>query len=99
MFFNRCRFGILRHLVNHSRTSYTAHREVVAATPTIQMMTTLLDIFRKIASGIVIDCWCFKLCDTTVDMILCCESIDIVRGREWIVVQWMICIAYGGVLL
>jgi hypothetical protein len=22
-----------------------------------------------------------------------------VRGREWIAVQWMICIAYGGVLL
>jgi exonuclease 1 len=23
----------------------------------------------------------------------------IVRGREWIAVQWIVCIAYGGVLL
>jgi hypothetical protein len=27
------------------------------------------------------------------------QIINLVRGREWIAVQWMVCIAYGGVLL
>jgi hypothetical protein len=56
MFFIRSRFFILCHPVNHSRMSFTARREVVAATPTTQTTVVVLDMFRFVASRIVIGC-------------------------------------------
>jgi hypothetical protein len=56
MFFHRCKFSILRCLVNHKWTSSTACREVVVPTPTTQTMTMLLDVFRFVAFWIVIGC-------------------------------------------
>jgi hypothetical protein len=47
MFFNWCRVSIRHRSVNHSRTSSTTRREVVAATPTTQTKTVLLDWFRQ----------------------------------------------------
>jgi hypothetical protein len=44
LLFNRCRFTIHPTLVTHSRTSSTAHPEVVVPTPTSQM-TARLDFF------------------------------------------------------
>jgi hypothetical protein len=71
MFFNWCRVSILHRPVTHNRTSSTTHREVVEATPTIQMTTALLDWL-----------YCCKLCD----WLLCCKLCDgcIVLTSSWL---------------
>jgi hypothetical protein len=46
MFFTRCKFGIHRRSVTHSRMSSTARQEVLASTPTTQTTVTVrLDVF------------------------------------------------------
>jgi hypothetical protein len=65
MFFNRCRFSIHHRSVNHSRTSSMTHWEVVAATPTNQMMMALLD--------------CLLCCKSWLVVVLCCENFYVLQ--------------------
>jgi hypothetical protein len=65
MFFNWCRVSICHRSVNHSRASSTTRREVVAATPTTQTKTVLLDWFRQ-KINFVIGCCVLLLVGITV---------------------------------
>jgi hypothetical protein len=53
-----------------------------------------IDIQCLVHGDIVLDCVHLDL-DPEKEVMM----FRIVRGREWIAVQWMVCIAYGGVLL
>jgi hypothetical protein len=82
MFFNWCMFFIHRHPVNQSWTSSTTHREVVAATPTNQMTTTLFD--------------CLLCCKSWLVVVLCCENLYVLWYYCCFMFSMKIC-AWGGV--